>query len=130
VGAASAGRAGASSTPVVLTLKRAVELSLSNSKDIQLAKLQVHGRRTRRNSRERNSFPICRGVGSGLHIWIAGNAGRTAAALFSVTYTEQVLNGRCGPGERTTGASAGPTGGAGGYAERGDGARASGYLSS
>ena len=31
----------ASSTPVVLTLKRAVELSLSNSKDIQLAKLQV-----------------------------------------------------------------------------------------
>src|ERR1700686_5880539 len=31
----------ASSTPVVLTLKHAVELSLSNSKDIQLAKLQV-----------------------------------------------------------------------------------------
>ena len=31
----------ASSTPVVLTLRHAVELSLSNSKDIQLAKLQV-----------------------------------------------------------------------------------------
>jgi outer membrane protein TolC len=31
----------ASSMPVVLTLKRAVEMSLSNSKDIQLAKLQV-----------------------------------------------------------------------------------------
>ncbi len=31
----------ASSTPVVLTLKSAVGMSLSNSKDIQLAKLQV-----------------------------------------------------------------------------------------
>jgi len=50
-----------SSTPVVLTLKHAVELSLSNSKDIQLASYRCRRRRTRRNSRERNSFPICTG---------------------------------------------------------------------
>jgi len=45
-------------------------------------------------------------------------SGRADAALFSVTYTEQVLNGgRCVPGEEQQ-EKCGPNGGAGGYAER------------
>jgi len=34
-----------------------------------------------------------RGVGSGLHLWIAGNAGRRRRRCSAVTYTESVLNG-------------------------------------
>ena len=81
------------SAPLVLTLKRAVELAVENSKDIQVAKIQ--GRLADRSALiSRSEFLPNLYVGSGLGYTygIPETPGGRAPAIFSVTYTEQVLN--------------------------------------
>ena len=83
----------ASSTPVVLTLKRAVELALSNSKDIQLAKLQVQTAQDTAQLTRAEFLPnLYAGSGAGYTYGLAETPGGRPPALFSVTYTEEVLN--------------------------------------
>jgi outer membrane protein len=81
------------SAPVALTLKRAIELALQNSKDIQLAKLQVRvaddvelvtGSEFRPN--------LYVGSGAGYTYGIPSTPGGQAPSIFNVTYTQQVLN--------------------------------------
>jgi outer membrane protein TolC len=79
--------------PVALTLKRAVELALQNSKDIQVAKIQ--GRLADRSaliSRAEFLPNLYAGSGLGYTYGIPETPGGRAPAIFSVTYTEQVLN--------------------------------------
>jgi outer membrane protein TolC len=83
----------ASSAPVVLTLKRAVELSLSNSKDIQLAKLQVQTAQDTAQLTRAEFLPnLYAGSGAGYTYGLPETPGGRPPALFSVTYTEEVLN--------------------------------------
>jgi outer membrane protein TolC len=84
----------ASSTPVVLTLKRAVELSLSNSKDIQLAKLQVQASQDTAQLTRAEFLPnLYAGSGAGYTYGLPETPGGRPPAIFSVTYTEEVFNG-------------------------------------
>jgi outer membrane protein TolC len=85
--------AASASAPVALTLKRAVELALQNSKDIQVAKIQ--GRLADRSaliSRAEFLPNLYAGSGLGYTYGIPETPGGRAPAIFSVTYTEQVLN--------------------------------------
>src|SRR5882757_6941829 len=84
----------ASSTPVVLTLKRAVEMSLSNSKDIQLAKLQVQATQDTAQLTRAEFLPnVYAGSGAGYTFGLPETPGGRPPAIFSVTYTEEILNG-------------------------------------
>jgi outer membrane protein TolC len=84
----------ATSTPVVLTLKHAVELSLSNSKDIQLAKLQVQAVQDNAQLTRAEFLPnLYAGSGAGYTYGLPETPGGRPPAIFSVTYTEQILNG-------------------------------------
>ena len=84
----------ASSTPVVLTLKRAVALSLSNSKDIQLAKLQVQAAQDTAQLTRAEFLPnLYAGSGAGYTYGLPETPGGRPPAIFSLTYTEEVLNG-------------------------------------
>jgi outer membrane protein TolC len=84
----------ASSTPVVLTLKRAIELALSNSQDIQLARLQVQAAQDSAQITRAEFLPnLYAGSGAGYTYGLAETPGGRPPAIFSVTYTEQVLNG-------------------------------------
>ncbi len=111
-----------SGIPVSLTLKRAIELALQNSKDIQLAKTT---RADRRAGRESHAFRVfaqfVRGFRRGLHLWIAGNSRWTATVAF-----QRDLHATCfewtaeGIGERAAGRSQGTASDTGGNAECGD----------
>jgi outer membrane protein len=84
----------ASVTPVALTLKRAVETSLSNSKDIQLARLQVQAAQDNAQITRAEFLPnLYAGSGAGYTYGLPETPGGRPPAIFSVTYTEQVLNG-------------------------------------
>jgi len=79
--------------PVVLTLKRAIELALQNSKDIQVAKIQ--GRLADHSALiSKAEFLPNLYVGSGLGYTygIPETPGGRAPAIFNVTYTQQVFN--------------------------------------
>ena len=79
--------------PVTLTLKRAIELALQNSKDIQVAKLQArladHSAQITRSQFLPNVYA---GSGAGYTYGIPETPGGRAPALFNLTYTEQVIN--------------------------------------
>ena len=83
----------ASTAPVALTLKRAIELALQNSKDIQVAKLQArladHSAQITRAQFLPNLYA---GSGAGYTYGIPETPGGRAPALFNLTYTEQILN--------------------------------------
>ena len=83
----------ASSTPVVLTLKRAIELALQNSKDIQVAKIQAsiadHAAQITKSQFMPNLYA---GSGAGYTDGIPETPGGRAPSIFNVTYTEQVIN--------------------------------------
>ena len=84
----------ASNVPVVLTLKRAVELSLANSKDIQLAKLQVQAAQDSAQITRSDFLPnLYAGSGAGYTYGLPETPGGRPPAIFSITYTQDILNG-------------------------------------
>lgn len=85
--------ASASTGAVQLTLKRAIELALQNSKDIQVARLQASlANRSAMITRSQFLPNVYAGSGAGYTFGIPETPGGRAPALFNVTYTEQVFN--------------------------------------
>jgi outer membrane protein len=84
----------ANSVPVVLTLKRAVELSLANSKDIQLARLQVQASQDNAQLTRSEFLPnLYAGSGAGYTYGLPETPGGRPPAIFSITYTQDIFNG-------------------------------------
>ena len=84
---------GTSNAPVALTLKRAIELALQNSKDIQAARLQASlADRSAEITRSQFLPNLYAGSGAGYTYGIPETPGGRAPALFSMSYTEQVFN--------------------------------------
>jgi len=83
----------AGNAPVALTLKHAIELALQNSKDIQVARLQVSlADRSAKITKSQFLPNLYAGSGAGYTYGIPETPGGRAPALFSMTYTEQVFN--------------------------------------
>jgi outer membrane protein len=83
----------ATPAPLELTLKRAIEMALANSKDIQLAKIQASlSDRAALIPRSEFMPNLYAGSGAGYTFGIPETPGGRAPAIFSVTYTEEVLN--------------------------------------
>jgi outer membrane protein TolC len=81
------------SGPVSLTLRRAIELALENSKDIQVAKLQASlADRSAMITKSQFLPNLYAGSGAGYTFGIPETPGGRAPAVFNVTYTEQVFN--------------------------------------
>jgi outer membrane protein TolC len=90
---AQAPASSASAGAVQLTLKRAIELALQNSKDIQVAKLQASlANRSAMITKSQFLPNVYAGSGAGYTFGIPETPGGRAPALFNVTYTEQVFN--------------------------------------
>jgi len=87
------GQPARSATPVVLTLKRSVELALQNSKDIQLAKLQMRVADNVANRTKSEFRPnLYVGSGAGYTYGIPASPGGQAPSIFNVTYSQDLLN--------------------------------------
>jgi len=86
-------RAADTGAAAVLTLKRAIELALQNSKDIQVAKVQArvadHAAQITKAQFMPNLFA---GSGAGYTYGIPETPGGRAPAIFDVSYTEQIFN--------------------------------------
>jgi outer membrane protein TolC len=79
--------------PVALTLKRAIEMALRNSKDIQVAKLQASLATHASQVSKAEFLPsVYAGSGAGYTYGIPETPGGRAPSVFSLTYTEQVFN--------------------------------------
>src|SRR6516164_9381304 len=79
--------------PVALTLRRAIELALENSKDIQVAKIQASVADHAAMINKAQFMPnLYAGSGAGYTYGIPETPGGRAPALFDVIYTEQVFN--------------------------------------
>src|SRR5712691_6783790 len=78
---------------VALTLKRAIELALQNSKEIQVARIQAsvadHAAQITRAQFMPNLYA---GSGAGYSNGIPETPGGRAPSVFNVTYTEQIFN--------------------------------------
>lgn len=84
----------ASPTPVVLTLKRSIELALQNSKDIQLAKIQTRvADETAAVSNSEFRPNLYAGSGAGYTYGLPETPGGRPPSIFNITYTQSVLNG-------------------------------------
>ncbi len=80
-------------SPILLTLKRSLELALQNSKDIQLAKIQARVADQSTNLTKSEFKPnLFVGSGAGYTYGIPETPGGRAPAIFNVTYSEQVFN--------------------------------------
>jgi len=80
-------------SPVALTLKRAIELALQNSRDIQVAKIQAKGADHAAQITRAQFLPnLYAGSGAGYTNGIPETPGGRAPSVFNVTYTEQVFN--------------------------------------
>ena len=78
---------------VQLTLKRAIELALQNSKDIQLAKIQARVADHAAQITKAQFMPnLYAGSGAGYSYGIPETPGGRAPSVFNVSYTEQVFN--------------------------------------
>jgi len=78
---------------VALTLKRAIELALQNSKEIQVAKIQASVADHAAQITKAQFMPnLYAGSGLGYTNGIPETPGGRAPAIFSVSYTEQVFN--------------------------------------
>src|SRR5436309_2192528 len=86
-------RAANTGVPAVLTLKRAIELALQNSKDIQVAKVQARVADHAAQITKAQFMPnLYAGSGAGYSNGIPETPGGRAPSVFNVTYTEQVFN--------------------------------------
>lgn len=78
---------------VALTLKRAIELALQNSKDIQVAKIQASIADHAALITKAEFMPnLYAGSGAGYTKGIPETPGGRAPSIFDVTYTEKVIN--------------------------------------
>ena len=78
---------------VALTLKRAIELALQNSADLQLAKIQSRLADHSALITKAEFLPnLYAGSGAGYTYGIPETPGGRAPAIFNVSYTQQVLN--------------------------------------
>ena len=92
--AQNAGETAAGAAPVALTLKRSIELALQNSKDIQLAKIRAHIADQSTNLTKAEFLPnLYAGSGAGYTYGLPETPGGRPPEIFSITYTEEVLNG-------------------------------------
>ena len=83
----------ASAAPVAVTLKRAIELALQNSREIQAAKIQASLADHAAQITKAQFMPnLYAGSGAGYTNGIPETPGGRAPSVFNVTYTEQVLN--------------------------------------
>lgn len=83
----------ASGAPAAVTLKRAIELALQNSKEIQVAKIQARAADHAAQITKAQFMPnLYAGSGAGYTNGIPETPGGRAPSVFSVSYTEQVLN--------------------------------------
>jgi len=86
-------QAPSTAAPIVLTLKRAIELALQNSKDIQLAKIQARVADHAAQITKAQFLPnLYAGSGAGYSNGIPETPGGRAPSVFNVSYTEQVFN--------------------------------------
>jgi outer membrane protein TolC len=86
-------RAANTGAPAVLTLKRAIELALQNSKDIQVARVQARVADHAAQITKAQFMPnLYAGSGAGYSNGIPETPGGRAPSVFNVTYTEQVFN--------------------------------------
>jgi outer membrane protein len=82
-----------SAAPVAVTLKRAIELALQNSKEIQVAKIQASLADHAAQITKAQFMPnLYAGSGAGYTNGIPETPGGRAPSVFNVTYTEQVFN--------------------------------------
>jgi len=90
---ADAGAQTTSPVTAALTLKRAIELALQNSKEIQIAKIQASVADHAAQITKAQFMPnLYAGSGAGYTNGIPETPGGRAPSVFNVTYTEQVLN--------------------------------------
>jgi len=86
-------QASSTGAPIVLTLKRAIELALQNSKDIQVAKIQARVADHAAQITKAQFMPnLYAGSGAGYSNGIPETPGGRAPSVFNVSYTEQVFN--------------------------------------
>src|SRR5216684_9257949 len=79
--------------PVAVTLKRAIELALQNSKEIQVAKIQASvADRSAQITKAQFMPNLYAGSGAGYTYGIPETQGGRAPSIFNVSYTEQVFN--------------------------------------
>src|SRR6516165_3212076 len=84
----------ATGAPIVLSLKRAIDLALQNSKDIQLAKIQARVAYHAADLTRAEFLPnLYAGSGAGYTYGLPETPGGRPPSIFSLTYTEEVLNG-------------------------------------
>jgi outer membrane protein TolC len=82
------------SAPMILTLKRSLDLALQNSKDIQLAKIQSRVADNSANLTKAEFLPnLYAGSGAGYTYGLPETPGGRPPSIFSLTYTEEVFNG-------------------------------------
>jgi outer membrane protein TolC len=94
VRAQEAGQMQAGAVPVVLTLKRSIDLALQNSQDIQLAKIQARVADQSASLTKAEFLPnLYAGSGAGYTYGLPETPGGRPPSIFSLTYTEEVLNG-------------------------------------
>ncbi len=80
-------------SPIAVTLKRAIELALLNSKEIQVAKIQASVADHAAQITKAQFMPnLYAGSGAGYTNGMPETPGGRAPSVFNVTYTEQVLN--------------------------------------
>jgi outer membrane protein TolC len=80
--------------PTVLTLKRSIDLALQNSKDIQLAKIQARVADQATNLTKSEFLPnFYAGSGAGYTYGLPETPGGRPPEIFSLTYTQDVLDG-------------------------------------
>jgi len=88
-----AGAQATNAAPVALTLKRAIELALQNSKEIQVAKIQASVADHAAQITKAQFMPnLYAGSGAGYTNGIPETPGGRAPSVFNITYTEYVFN--------------------------------------
>src|SRR5579864_4858409 len=82
-----------STAPISVTLRRAIELALQNSKELRVAKIQASVADHAAQITKAQFMPnLYAGSGAGYTNGIPETPGGRAPSVFNVTYTEQVLN--------------------------------------